>query len=106
MDKFEQIEKIKRRLGVDGSESDEVIVDLFDDTLAAALACCNLKSADNARNMSALLSIVRESTAALFNQRGNEGTTGYNTGGQGASYEPVYKVMREKLIGAGCRVWR
>lgn len=109
MNVSEQVEKIKRRLSITTNETDEVITDLFDDTLSAALGYCNIsveKLNSGYKNTFIVLSIVRESVAGLFNQRGNEGATGYTTGGQGATYEAVYDTMRKKLLQSGCRVWR
>lgn len=108
MDISVQITRLKRRLGIDGTDNDNVLFDLFDNCLGVALSVCNIDSADTipAHKQAAICSIVGEAAASLYNQRGNEGSTGFSTGGQGASYTDVYDSMRQKLIKSGCRIWR
>lgn len=106
MNRVEQIAKIKRRLALETADNDNVIGDLLDDTLSAALEYCKISDLETNRKEQLILAIVQESTVALFNQRGNEGTTGYTTGGQGATYNMVFETMHRKLLQGGCRGWK
>lgn len=105
MDIKEQIEKIKARLGLT-SDDDVVLTDLFNDVYITALSYCNISDIETYFKKETLLAIVRESVCGLYNQRGNEGKTGYSMGGQGATYDIVYDTMRKKLLQAGCRIWK
>ena len=106
MDITEQITKIKSRLGLTGDRDDVVLTDLFNDVYVSALSYCNIMDFETYFKADILLSIVRESVCGLYNQRGNEGKTGYSMGGQGATYDVVYDTMRKKLLQAGCRIWK
>lgn len=108
MNQSSQIEKIKIRSSISEDAFDMVLIDLFEDCLTAALSYCKIsaESLEGHAKEQAILAIVRESTIALYNQRGNEGTTGYSTGGQSASYDIVFETMAKKLLQGRCRAWR
>lgn len=101
MNTGEQIEKVKRQLGLTDDKQDLILSDLFEGVLSAALSICNRKEPTDS-----MLKIARDTTIAEYRKRGGEGTTGYSTGQQSYSYTDNNKELFDRLITAGQRVFR
>ena len=98
----QQVEKIKRQLGISGDAANDLIIrDLFEDWNAAALSICNRDEATPVMQAAGC-----DAVAAAFLRRGGEGMTGYSAGGQSYSYEDIQKKLYDRLISSNQRVYR
>ncbi|HCA28902.1 MAG TPA: hypothetical protein DEP23_04690 [Ruminococcaceae bacterium] len=103
MDRTSELEKVYRQLP-DITDDDKLIVnDLYDDCYNIALEKSNRKTG---QETSALLAIIRGTTIAAYNKRGDEGMTGSTTGGQSFSYQDLEDQLTKRILGANLRVYR
>jgi hypothetical protein len=78
----EQLERLKRRLGITSNDQDALLTDLITDAENYIVAYSG-----RARMPAPLASVVTELAAAAYNRRGNEGETSHSEGRMSWSIE-------------------
>lgn len=104
LNRREQIQKIQRHLSLENGSADAFVLnDLFDTWYSAALAKSNRPDGDE---NPALLAIVRDTVAAAYNMRGNEGMQSFSAGGQSYSYVNLSETLTKRILESNLRIYR
>ncbi|MCY1715220.1 hypothetical protein [Caproiciproducens galactitolivorans] len=98
-----ELTKIYRQLPTVTDDEKPIISDLYDDWYNIALEKSNRKAG---QETPALLAIIRDTTIAAYNRRGDEGMTGSAAGGQSFSYQDLEEQLHKRILGANLRLFR
>lgn len=80
----DQIDRIKRRIGIDKSDenSDLLILDYLEDAEQAVMSWCNRSDIEDG-----MTSAIRQTAIAFYNREGNEGESSRSEGGVSQTFE-------------------
>lgn len=98
---MEEIEKIKRQLGVNFRNDEEVLKDILEEMYSVALNSSHREETE--KNKKLLFPYVKEAVISEYLRRGNEGMQSRNEGSISTTYTDIVKKMKSDIVENGLR---